>query len=58
MKYLILLTIFLTGCNAVTAVKAAKVVKDIGCITTTEEGRAEIREKQRLKTNVCGDELK
>ncbi len=58
MKITILaLLVLLTGCNAITAVKTVGVVKDLGCVVITEESRADIRAKQKVKTNVCGDEL-
>lgn len=33
----------------------AKLARDVGCFVTTKEGRAEIRSKQAVKTDVCGD---
>jgi len=50
---LALLTLALYGCT----LEQAAMVKQAGCLTTTESGRAEIREKQKIKTNICGDKL-
>lgn len=50
---LVILTLVLSGCT----LEQAAIVKQAGCLTTTEEGRAEIRAKQKVKTNICGDKL-
>lgn len=47
------IALLLTGCT----LSQVKITKDIGCIVVTEESRAEIRAKQNLKTNICGDDL-
>ncbi len=50
---IILLILILSGCTLDQAV----MIKQVGCAVTTEEGRAEIREGQKIKTNICGDKL-
>jgi len=50
---IILLTLILSGCT----LDQALMVKQAGCVVTTEEGRAEIREGQKIKTNICGDKI-
>ena len=50
---LLIATLILSGCT----LQQAAMVKQAGCVVTTEEGRAEIRAKQKLKTNICGDKL-
>ena len=45
----ILLLLVVSGCAEI------QPYVDLGCAITTEEGRAEIRDKQVIKTDICGD---
>ena len=47
-----IIALSLTAC-----MQEVKNVKDIGCVLITEESRAEIREGQKIKTNICQDDL-
>ncbi len=54
MKLLILAAlscVVLAGCN----MQNVKTGVDIGCATTTKEYRAEVRSKQNIPTDLCGD---
>lgn len=60
MRNLIILlsfTALIYGCAPNDQLTRAQAIKDIGCVIITEESRAEIREKQNVKTNICGDDL-
>lgn len=51
-------SVALLGCSGQevkTALKAADAARDVGCYATSEEFRAEIRDGQTFKTNLCGD---
>lgn len=54
---IIVICVLTSGCAFSNVYTGAKVARDIGCKTTTEEWRESIREKQRVKTNICGDKL-
>lgn len=45
------------GCTPMQVVQTTKTAKEIGCIVVTKESRAEIRAKQSIKTNICGDDI-
>lgn len=51
------LALALSGCQWATVYRVGSVAHKAGCAATTAEGRAEIRAKQRVKTNVCGDDI-
>ena len=58
MKLLILLSIILiVGCTPLQVIETGKTVKDISCIVVTKETRAEIRSNQKIKTNICLDDI-
>ena len=51
------LVIILAACTPTEVVKTVSVSKSLFCANTTPEARAKIRAKQRLETNVCGDDI-
>lgn len=51
------LCVAVSGCEFMQVYSTAKTVKKAGCYVTSEEFRAKVREKQPIKTNVCGDEI-
>ncbi len=57
MKHLSVLCmcIVLSGCGLTEAVTIAGGITAVICGTTTEQGRADIRDKQKLPTDICGD---
>ena len=60
MRNLIIFMLFVSmtyGCTPTQVYKTGSAVYKAGCVATTAESRAEIRDKQKLKTNICGDEL-
>lgn len=54
---IILLATTISGCTFGNVYSGAKVARDIGCKVTTEEWRSSVRDNQRVKTNICGDNL-
>ena len=61
MRNLILLCVIglvvLVGCTPTQVVKTVSISKSVFCANTTAEARAKIRAKQKLETNVCGDDI-
>jgi hypothetical protein len=58
MKLLMLLSIVLVaGCTPTQVVKTGKALHSAGCIVVTKETRAEIRSNQKIKTNICLDDI-
>lgn len=51
----LLLTATLTGCGLTEAIAITGAVGTIVCNGTTEDSRADIRAKQKLQTDICGD---
>lgn len=51
----LLLATTLTGCGLTEAIAITGAIGTIVCNGTTEESRADMREKQRLQTDICGD---
>lgn len=51
----LVLCITLTGCGLTEAIAITGAIGTIVCNGTTEESRSDIRAKQRLQTDICGD---
>lgn len=48
---------FVQGCTVSNVITGAKVARTVGCASTSEEWRANVRENQKvIKTDICGDE--
>ena len=49
------LGLVVSGCSVVELTETVDAIKTAVCSTTTPESRAEIRDGQKIKTDICGD---
>lgn len=51
----LLMFVALTGCGLTEAIAITGAIGSIVCANTAEDSRADIRAKQTLQTDICGD---